>query len=228
MSDKKQKNNQESTNGLMDKLKNPKFLGIIGVILIILIGGFWYIKVNNSANNAEAQIALSRARVIYDKGEFLAAINGDSIVKYSKSEKPLGLKGVSEEFSSTDAGKIASLMLGNCYLGLSKLKEAKEAYEKASSSSSSIIRSGSYAGIAAILELEGKSVDAAEEYLKAVKEDKEELNASDYIFNAAKNYEKGGKKDEAINSYKEVVVKFENSNASAEAKMALAKLNITI
>lgn len=220
--------NSNSDGGMIEALRKPKTVAMVLGGVVLAVAAYMLLSNMSQSKATESQIALARARVSYDKGDYLAAINGDSIVKYSKTEKPLGLKGVVEEYGSTNAGKMAALMLANCYMGLGKTKEAKGFYEEATSGGYDLTRSGGYAGLAAINEAEGKAGEAAENYQKAVKEDKVGVNAADNILNAAKNFEKAGKKDDAISGYKEIVTKYGNSNANTEARLALARLNVAI
>ena len=89
-------------------LRNARLLAIIGVVLLAVAGGVFYFLSSRAEARAEAQLQLARVRPYYDQGEYAAAITGDSVKKIGNT-KPLGLRAIVEEYSSTPAGKIAAL-----------------------------------------------------------------------------------------------------------------------
>src|SRR5689334_16211102 len=96
-------------------LRNVRLLGIIGIVLIAVGVGVFYLLHSRAESNRDAQMELYRIRRYYDQGEFAAAITGDSI-KPMGPAKPRGLKYIVEEWGGTPAGKVAALYLGNSYL----------------------------------------------------------------------------------------------------------------
>jgi tetratricopeptide (TPR) repeat protein len=206
---------------------NIRLLGFIGIGLLVLVGLITYFTVSSGSTNDRAQMELARIRPYYDRGEFALAINGDSSKRYG-NEKVRGLRGLVDEYGSTKAGKIAALFLGNCYLSTQQLDQAKAAFETATESDAPIVQSGAHAGLAAVWESMGKYDQAAQEYDKAATEDRLDLNTPNYLVGAARNYEKAGKKEEAIKNYRTVATRYANSSANTEARLALARNNVEL
>jgi tetratricopeptide (TPR) repeat protein len=206
-------------------LDNLRLFGIIGVALLIVASGIFYFFVIRSAEaNEQAQIALARVRPYYDQGAFPAAISGDSLT-VSSGEKAFGLQAIVDQWGSTSAGKVAALFLGNSYLALMEPEKAKEPYEIATGADADLIRSAAHAGLAAVAESSGNYEEAAEEYAKAASEDRLDLNTPKYLVNAARNYERADRKEEAIEHYRRVANLFPSSQANTEARLALARLD---
>ncbi len=206
-------------------LDNLRLLGIIGLVLLVAAGGIFYFFVYKRAQaNQKAQIALARIRPLYDRGDFESAINGSDSVMTSGGGRAMGLKAIVAEWGSTEAGEAAALLLGNSYLVTTQAEKAKQPYETATDSDAPLVRSGAHAGLAAVAESEGHFEEAADEYARAASEDRLDLNTATYLVGAARNYERAGRKDEAIEHYRRVAYQFPGSQANTEARLALARL----
>jgi tetratricopeptide (TPR) repeat protein len=205
-------------------LDNVRMLGVIGLILLAVLGGIvWYFYSQGKAND-QAQIELARIRPYYDKSDFATAINGDT-AKTMGGEPVSGLRHIVEERSGTPAGKIAALFLGNAYLATGEVAKAAEPYETAKESEAPLVRAAAYAGIAAVQEEQKKHEEAAKSYETAASEDRSELNTAEYLLGAARNYEKAGNKEEAIDIYRRIASQYPTSTVNTEVRMALARHN---
>lgn len=212
-------------------LRNARLLAIIGIVLLAVAGGVFFFLSSRAEAREEAQAQLARIRPYYDQGEYAAAISGDSVKKIGNT-KPLGLRAIVEEYSSTPAGKIAALYLGNAYLATSQAAKAKDPYEIATSADDDLVRAAAHAGLAAVYETENAYEKAADEYKKAADEDRLELRSADFLLGAARNYEKAGKKEEAIRYYRMVATNQGEatgaSDAALQAKLALARNKVEL
>ncbi len=208
-------------------LANPRLLGIIGVVLLLIVGAFWVFNYSRAKSNAQAQVELGRIRPYYDRGEYALAINGDPNKKIA-GEPVKGLASLVSEWKSTPSGKIAALYLGNSYLATGKASQAREPFEEAAEADAPLVKSAAHAGLAAVAESENKFQEAAEEFAKAASEDRVELNTPEYLVAAARNFEKAGNKDEAVKNYRTVATRFSDSQANTEARLALARLGVEL
>jgi tetratricopeptide (TPR) repeat protein len=208
-------------------LGNRRLLGIIGIGLLLLIGGVVYFAYLRGKSNDRAQIELARIRPYYDRGEYSVAISGDSSKKMG-NEPVRGLRVIVEEFESTPSGKIAALFLGNSYLATNQPDKAAGPYEISAGGDDPLLRSAAHAGLAGVAEAKGQFKEAADEYAKAATEDRLELNTPQYLIGAARNYERAGEKDKAIDNYRRVATQYANTQANTPARLALARYNIEL
>lgn len=208
-------------------LGNTRLLGVIGLVLVAVVCAVAFYLIRGAAANDDAQLALSRIRPYYDRGEFAVAISGDSS-KTIGTEKVRGLRFIVDEWSGTPAGKIAAMYLGNCYLALGQHENAREPYTIATDSDSELIRSAAHAGLGAVAEAGGKHEQAAEAYEKAANEDRLELNTAEYLVGAARNFERAKKTEEAIKLYRTVATQHASSPANTQARLALARHNVQL
>ncbi|MDB5035910.1 MAG: Tetratricopeptide repeat-containing protein [Chlorobi bacterium] len=208
-------------------LGNLRLLGIIGIVLLVGIIAIVLVNISSGKSNDRAQLELARIRPYYDRGDFSVAVNGDPSKKIS-GEKIRGLKDLVADWKSTPAGKIAALYLGNSYLALGQAKQASEPYEVAAGASDELLSSAGHAGLAAVSESAGSYDAAAKEYAKAASIDHLELNTPQYLLSAARNYEMAKNKDEAVKNYRTVATQYAQSAANAQARLALARLNVEL
>lgn len=206
---------------------NVRTIGIIGIVLLVVVAGVLYFGFGRAKSSDRALVELARIRPYYDRGEFMVAINGDSS-KTIGGEKVHGLRYIVDEYRSTSAGQIAALFLGNCYLGLGQPAKAAEPFDIAVGADDPMVTSAAHAGLAAVAEASGKYEEAAQQFVKAAADDRQELNTAQYLIGAARNYERAGKQDEAKENYRKVATQFPQSPANAQARLALARYNVEL
>jgi tetratricopeptide (TPR) repeat protein len=208
-------------------LGNVRLLGFIGIGLLVVLGGIYFFLSRRAVANERALVELERIRPSYDRSEFTVAINGDTS-KTMGGEPIHGLRYIVDEWSSTPAGKIAALFLGNSYLATGQVQKAGEPYETAAGSDAPLVSSAAHAGLAAVAENSKKYEEAAKEYEKAASEDRVELNTPTFLIAAARNYEQAGKKEDAIELYRRVATQYSSSQANGEARLALARFDVRL
>lgn len=202
------------------------YIIIAGVIVVAIAGIFWW---NNQQDQreAEATVALSRIRPLFEAGELQKALTADSVPNIG-DEKVVGLQYIADEYGGTDAGKTASLMAGNCLLVLGKASEARPYFEKAQGSDAIVVEIGALKGLAACQEFDGDYLGAAELYEKAGdRGTKTGLEDRCYLY-AGLAYEKAGNKEKAGQLFTKVAEKFEGTESAAGAKSGLARLGMAI
>lgn len=206
---------------------NVRMLGFIGIGLLVLVGVIAYFMYSRGQSNEKALVELGRIRPYYDRGEYAIAINGDSSKMYG-TERVRGLQQIVADYGSDPAGKLAALLLGNSYLGTGEPAKAQEPFEKAASADDGLVTSAAHAGLASVAESANRFEEAAREFERAASEDELEVNTPQYLINAARNYERAGKKEDAIEQYKTVATRFAQSQANAQARLALARHGVEL
>jgi len=207
---------------------NMKMWGGIGIALLLIGGGLFYYNYSRAQANDRALIELERIHPYYSKGDFATAIKGDS-VKRINNERVRGLQAIVEDYGTTPAGRIAALWLGNAYLATGQVDKAREPFQSAADASADLVASAGHAGLAAVAESKSQFEDAAREFLSAAAQDAMEVNTPRYLLGAARNFERAGKKDEAIKNYRTVATKYpQATDANMQARMALARNNVDL
>lgn len=201
---------------------NVRLLGFIGIGLLLLVGVIAFFMYSRGQNNEKALVELGRIRPYYDRGEYAIAINGDSSKMYG-TERIRGLQQIVADYESEPAGKLAALLLGNSYLGIGEPAKAQAPFEIAAGANDGLVTAAAHAGLASVAEAANRFEEAAREFERAASEDELEVNTPQYLINAARNYERAGKKQEAIEQYKTVATRYAQSQANAQARLALAR-----
>ncbi len=217
----------DSTNWLDRAQQQWKVLAGIALVITISIAGFFWYNAESIRNNDEALHQMSRIRATYDAGNFESALTGKDVPQID--ENPImGLVQISEQYSGTDAGKVAALMAGNCYLNLGKNTEAVQQFEKAKASSSPIIEAGALQGMAACKESDKDYLGAASLYEQAAQRGAKTGLEEKSLLYAGFCYEKAGDKSKAGQLFTDIIKRYEQSDAVPLAKGGLARLGMAI
>lgn len=204
--------------GFWDKYSKP--LMIVSTLIILVIGG-WYVYQNFFVKPKETKAveAMFRAEEYYRLDSINLALNGDG--------QNLGFVKISDKYSGTKAGKLASFYAGSCYLKLNEYEKAVK-YLKKFSSESELIQARAYKLLGDAYADWGKNDDALSYYKKAGRHfEKDEANSPEYLFAAAYFADKVMKNQkEAISLYKEIKEKYPRSQQSFEADNYLAQLGV--
>ncbi|NQW30578.1 MAG: tetratricopeptide repeat protein [Ignavibacteria bacterium] len=216
-----------STDWIERAQQQWKVLVVVALVATVAIAGyFWY---SNEAvqNNNEAVHQLSRIRATYESGEYEKALNAQGVPQLDESPI-LGLAQISEQYSGTDAGKVAALMAGNCYLNLGKPSEAAAQFEIAKGSPSAIIEAGALQGLAACKESNKDFAGAAALYEQAAQRGIKTGLEEKCLLYAGFCYEKAGDKSKAGQLFTDIIKRYEQSDAAPLAKGGLARLGMAI
>jgi tetratricopeptide (TPR) repeat protein len=194
-----------------------KIYTYLGVLAVVVIAVIMYINYR-SGQNEEAGMHLAKVMDMYDKGDYLGAIEGQ------KDAKLLGLKEIVAEYGSTDNGETAKIYLANSYANLGKPEEAIKYYEDYSGDID-IFVAASLAGQAGYYSSKNEYEKAADLYLKASRVSKTDAMNSDYIFQAAVNYFEAGDKEQAKNLLQTIKDDYKTSAVYAQVDRYLTQLN---
>jgi tetratricopeptide (TPR) repeat protein len=197
--------------------RKPIMIGL-GLLVALPLLYFAYTKVIAGPKENKAADALGKISTYMLLDSTSAMISG-----VGKTE---GVAKIANNYSGTDAGNVATYMLGAGYLKQGKFKEAITALEKFDGKGT--LLEGIATGLLGDAYWENNQLDKATEcYEKAAKDDKNMQFSPEYLKRAATIYEIQNKSDKAIAAYKAIRTKFPQSRLSLEADKALAKLGVT-
>ncbi len=193
-------------------LKNIKTILVAVVAIIVVFAGiFLYKEYVSVPNEVKASTEIAKAQMIYsdalqsgDSLTYVLALNGDT----------LGTKGflaVADEFGGTEAGNLANLYAGLCYVGLNKWEEAKTYIEKYDGAGDLMVCHAANGALGNVYAHLG-DLDKAVSLLKDAARSADNLTLSPkFLIQAGEILESQGKKDEAAELYKEVKNKYPQS-----------------
>jgi predicted negative regulator of RcsB-dependent stress response len=201
---------------------------IIGVIIILVAGGWLgYKKFYKEPNEQKAADAMFKAEN-YHRNALLSQ-KPDSLIKLALNGDGAnpGFVRIVSKYKGTDAGNLARLYAGECYLILNDNANAVK-YLKDFSTSSKFFQARAYKLLGDAYADQGKDKDALEYYKKGAnhyKEDQE--NSSEALFLAAYLAQtKMNNTKEAVELFKELKEKYPNTQRGSEADKYLARLGI--
>jgi TolA-binding protein len=197
--------------------RKPILIGL-GLLVALPLLYFAYSKVIAGPKETKGADALGKISTYMLLDSTAAMISG-----VGKTE---GVAKIAANYSGTDAGNVATYMLGAGYMKQGKFKEAIKALEAFDGKGT--ILEGIATGLLGDAYWENNQLDKATEcYEKAAKDEKNNQFSPEYLKRAAMIYETQNKTDKAIATYKAIRSKFPQSRLSMDADKALAKLGIT-
>jgi tetratricopeptide (TPR) repeat protein len=191
-----------------------KILIGLGVVAVIVVGVI-LMNQNSSKNNLKANSLLAKVYPLYEGGQFKDAIEG------KKLENISGLKQITDEYGSTEAGEMAKLYLANSYYYIGEFDNALK-YYKDFSGSGDIFKATSYAGMAACYETKKEYKDAAEYYKKAASVTKSNTNNAEYLLKAGINYIAAKQNSDAKELFLKIKEDYKTSMAAYEVDKYIA------
>ena len=196
-----------------------KQITVVLAVLVLGVGG-WYAYKNFivKPNTEKAVDAMFKAEEYYRMDSLQRALNGDGI--------NWGFVRVIKEYGGTDAGNLARLYAGDCYLRTGDFSNAVKQL-KEYSTSDKLYQARAYKLLADAYSELGKNDEAITNYKKAANHFAADgNNSAEYLFMAASLAEKIGKNNETIELLKEIKDKYPGTNGANEAEKSLAKLGV--
>ena len=186
-------------------LKYKKAITIaVAAIVVIVAGVILYINYVAGPREDKASTVLAKGQEYFDAGSVDKALNGDG------AGYP-GFVKISSDYSSTDAGNLANLYAGLCYAQLEKWQDAVKYLDQFSSGKDEMISPAAEAALGNAY-AHVNQLDKAVEYLKKAAKDADNNSLSPtFLIQAGEILESQGKKDEALELYKEIKQKYFNS-----------------
>jgi len=203
------------THGSEDFVKKNKnvLLGAFVAIALVIAGGFAYYSYKKN-KEVEAQREMFQAVYAFEADSLNTALKGDARYK--------GLEYVSDEYSGTKAGNLASFYAGVAYLKQGKFQEAIDKLSDFSSDDL-ILQARAYCLIGdANMEL-NKPAEAADMYMKAANYKANEYFAPQYLLKAGMAYEAAKNFQEAANAYDQIINKYASTMEVNDAKKYKAR-----
>ena len=203
--------------GFWQKFQKPVLVGVAAVVIIF--GGYYvYTQFFSKPKEEKAAEALFKAEQNFDKDSLQKALNGD---EYGK-----GFLNVIKTYDGTKAGNLAKYYAGVSYLRLGDFNKAVQ-YLKDFSTDAKQIQMMAYGSLGDAYSELKKNDEAIENYKKASSTfEKDELNASEYLFRAALLSEVNGKTKEALELYKQIKEKYPNTEKGFMADKYIYRLSV--
>lgn len=199
--------------------KNQKPVIIAVVALVVVVGGwFAYKKLVVEPKEEKANLAIYPAEKYYRQDSFKLALNGDGPHK--------GFLYVINNFGGTKAANLAKYYAGTSYLHTGDFNNAIK-YLSDFSTDAKQIQMMAYGALGDAYSSIKKNDDAINSYKKAAETfDADELNASEYLFRAGLLSQVLGKKDQAVEIYKQLKDKFPNTLRGRDADKYINSIHV--
>jgi tetratricopeptide (TPR) repeat protein len=206
----------ESTFDLLSKYRNY-LIGGAAVILLIVIGGFVW-RYFQGEKNQEASAAAFNAVYNFERGNYGAALQGDSL-------GALGFSDIVANYGSTDEGNMAKYYEGVSYLNQGNAAMAVESLE-AVSKGENMFSVAAYVALASAYEAQGDHSSAADAYEKAAfAVEANKFTTPFGLFHAGLNYEMMGNSDKALEMYQQIKDDYPDSTEGLTIDKYIARLS---
>lgn len=197
----------------LERYQKPALI-VLGV-LVLLAGAFAFYKYNQADKNAQAQAEMYNAVFLFEKDSFNLALKGDG-------KESIGLQEIADEYSGTQAGKLAAFYAGLIYLKQGKFQEAID-YLDNYESEDGLYQARSWSLIGdAYSEL--NDLDNSIKYYKKASEYKaNEQITPGYLMKLGLAYELNKDWKNAAEAYNRIVQEFPKAQELSDAKKYKAK-----
>lgn len=186
------------------------------VVIGVLIGYSFY----SSSQEEKAQNLLASAEQFYSNGDYNKALNGD---EYTLT---YGFVQISNDFSGTNAGNLATYYAAVSHFNLENYEEAL-AYILKYKNPKGIMGVGSVSFEASLYELNGSLEKAAKKYEEAAKWDVNDSTTPFNLMKAAKVYKELGNTAKVNELTKVILEDYPNSSEATSSKKLLGTLAVS-
>ncbi|SFV27884.1 Tetratricopeptide repeat-containing protein [Thermoflavifilum thermophilum] len=199
-------------------LQQARIINIVGVVIILLIGGYFgYKYLYLAPRNKRAASMIFKAQQYFGMDSLQKALNGDG--------NNYGFLQVIKRYGDTKVGHLAKYYAGVCYLRMGKYQEAIP-YLKSFHPKDKVVQAEDYGLLGdAYMEL-GKTDEGIAYYKKAAYYNPNDLFTPFYLKRAALACEKAGRVQEAISLYQEIKTKYPLSAEGRDIDKYLARLGV--
>lgn len=197
------------------KSKQKPLTIALGLIVVLIAGGYYLSQILLPEREAEAQDAMFMAQINFEKKNFDLALNGDG--KYK------GFNYVKDNFSFTKAANLAGLYAGLCNLNLGKYDKAIDDL-KGYSTDVEEVQAVAYGALGDAYSEKNNMKEAVVYYEKAAKATKNTALAPRLILKAGKAFELVKDNEKALEMYKYLEQEFPGAEETQFTQLLIAKL----
>lgn len=201
----------------IEKYQKELLIGI-GAVVLVVCAFLAYNQLYLQPKNQEAQAALFKGEQYFREGKDSLAIFGDE-------NGFIGFETIANDYSSTNAGKLAKLYSGLSYANLGEYEKALEIL-KGYSGSDKIISQLVNGSIGDCLDNTGKSDEAISYYLKAAKGVDNPSQSPLLYKKAGLIYRSQGNHDKVIEIFTIVKNQYMSSTVAGEAEKYIEEANL--
>lgn len=196
-------NGVEKLQSFIEKNKNA-VLGGLGVLVLLIVGGFYYKTVMMPEAEMSANADMFNAEYLFEQDSFALALNSVD-----------GFLEVIDNHSGTKAANLAHYYAGICYFNLANYSDAIDQLKSFSTSDDVL---GSLAlGVLADAQMENGNVDdALSSYKKSANFSDNEASAPVLLKKAGLAFELNGDANQAFTFYTKIKMEFPNSDAARD------------
>ena len=196
--------------------KNQKLLTIIGGVIIAAVLGVIGYNYYTKSQDTDAQAAMYQAVFAFEKDSLNTALKGDGANE--------GLLGIAENYGGSDGGKLANFMAGVALLKQGKFDDAIE-HLKSFSSTDMLVQGRAYCLIGDAYLEKKNTEDAISYYRKAADYKPNKFFTPGYLMKLATAQEAAKDNKAALETYKNIIAEYPESQETVTAKKFKAKLD---
>lgn len=199
--------------------ENKRVIGIITTVVVLAAIAVLVVVKNRADANDSAMLQLGQIGEVFASGQYQAAIDG------VPERNIQGLKTIVDNYGSSRGGELARFMLASAYYELGKYDEALAQFEDFSAPDD-MLAASRLAGIAQCYEAKKEFGEAAANFEKAEGKNPKDIQAPEYLSNAARDYGLAGEKERAIELYKRLKKSYPTSSYARDVDRFVAQLSL--
>jgi tetratricopeptide (TPR) repeat protein len=195
--------------------RHPKT--VIGIVtaIVLIVGAYFGFQYYKDNQEIEAQREMFQAVYYFEADSLELALNGDG--------NNLGFVDIIDDYSITDAAKLANYYAGAAYLKQGKYEVAR-LYLEDFSSNDLLIQARAYSLIGDTYMEENNFEEAARFYDKAANYKPNKYFSPTYLMKAALAFEKNNEEAKAIAAYDKIINEYYDTPEFQQARKFKAKL----
>ncbi len=197
-----------SSRAFIDKYKKPIMYGLAAVVVVV--GGFFlYRNFVSMPRETKSNELIFKGQQYFASDNYEKALNGDG-------QGYPGFVKIADDYGSTKAGNLARLYAGLCYAKTGKYQEAVTRLEDFKDCGDAMVSPAAVGALGNCYAELGQTDKAASTLLEAAKKADNNSLSPIYLMQAGEIFESQGKKDKALECYKEIKAKYVNSMQYAD------------